>query len=127
MSSMYNEKVMEVFSNPQNVGQIPDADGVGTVGNATCGDIMKMYLKINDNVITDAKFQTFGCAAAIATSSVATQMIIGKTIDEAEKLTNADVIENLGGLPAQKIHCSVLAEGAIREAIKNYREKQQNK
>ncbi len=127
MSSMYNEKVMEVFSNPQNVGQIPDADGVGTVGNATCGDIMKMYLKIKDNVITDAKFQTFGCAAAIATSSVATQMIIGKTIDEAEKLTNADVIENLGGLPAQKIHCSVLAEGAIREAIKNYREKQQNK
>ncbi len=127
MSSMYNEKVMEVFSNPQNVGQIPDADGVGTVGNATCGDIMKMYLKIKDNVITDAKFQTFGCAAAIATSSVATQMIIGKTIDEAEKLTNADVIENLGGLPAQKIHCSVLAEDAIREAIKNYREKQQNK
>lgn len=127
MSSMYNEKVMEVFSNPQNVGQIPDADGVGTVGNATCGDIMKMYLKIKDNVITDAKFQTFGCAAAIATSSVATQMIIGKTIDEAEKLTNADVIENLGGLPVQKIHCSVLAEGAIREAIKNYREKQQNK
>ena len=127
MSSMYNEKVMEVFSNPQNVGQIPDADGVGTVGNATCGDIMKMYLQIKDNVITDAKFQTFGCAAAIATSSVATQMIIGKTIDEAEKLTNADVIENLGGLPAQKIHCSVLAEGAIREAIKNYREKQQNK
>lgn len=127
MSNMYNEKVMEVFSNPQNVGQIPDADGVGTVGNATCGDIMKMYLKIKDNVITDAKFQTFGCAAAIATSSVATQMIIGKTIDEAEKLTNADVIENLGGLPAQKIHCSVLAEGAIREAIKNYREKQQNK
>lgn len=127
MSSMYNEKVMEVFANPQNVGQIPDADGVGTVGNATCGDIMKMYLKIKDNVITDAKFQTFGCAAAIATSSVATQMIIGKTIDEAEKLTNADVIENLGGLPAQKIHCSVLAEGAIREAIKNYREKQQNK
>lgn len=127
MSNMYNEKVMEVFSNPQNVGQIPDADGVGTVGNATCGDIMKMYLKIKDNVITDAKFQTFGCAAAIATSSVATQMIIGKTIDEAEKLTNADVIENLGGLPAQKIHCSVLAEDAIREAIKNYREKQQNK
>lgn len=121
---MYNEKVMQAFSNPQNVGTIDDADGVGTVGNATCGDIMKMYLKIKDGVITDAKFQTFGCAAAIATSSTATQMIIGKTVEEAEKLTNADVVEYLGGLPAQKMHCSVLAEEAIRAAIADYRTKQ---
>lgn len=121
---MYNEKVMQAFSNPQNVGTIDDADGVGTVGNATCGDIMKMYLKIKDGVITDAKFQTFGCAAAIATSSTATQMIIGKTVEEAEKLTNADVVEYLGGLPAQKMHCSVLAEEAIRAAIADYRAKQ---
>jgi len=120
----YNEKVIEVFSNPKNVGKIENADGVGTVGNATCGDIMKMYLKIENNVIVDAKFQTFGCAAAIATSSTATEMVIGKTIEEAEKLTNADVVENLGGLPAQKMHCSVLAEEAIREAIKDYRSKQ---
>lgn len=124
MSNGYNEKVIEVFSNPKNVGKIDNADGVGTVGNATCGDIMKIYLKIENNVIVDAKFQTFGCAAAIATSSTATEMIIGKTVDEAEKLTNADVVENLGGLPAQKMHCSVLAEEAIREAIKDYRNKQ---
>ena len=124
MSNGYNEKVIEVFSNPKNVGKIDNADGVGTVGNATCGDIMKIYLKIENNVIIDAKFQTFGCAAAIATSSTATEMIIGKTVDEAEKLTNADVVENLGGLPAQKMHCSVLAEEAIREAIKDYRSKQ---
>lgn len=124
MSNGYNEKVIEVFSNPKNVGKIDNADGVGTVGNATCGDIMKIYLKIENNVIVDAKFQTFGCAAAIATSSTATEMIIGKTVDEAEKLTNADVVDNLGGLPAQKMHCSVLAEEAIREAIKDYRSKQ---
>jgi len=124
MSNGYNEKVIEVFSNPKNVGKIDNADGVGTVGNATCGDIMKIYLKIENNIIVDAKFQTFGCAAAIATSSTATEMIIGKTIDEAERLTNADVVENLGGLPAQKMHCSVLAEEAIREAIKDYRAKQ---
>jgi len=124
MSNGYNEKVIEVFSNPKNVGKIDNADGVGTVGNATCGDIMKIYLKIENNVIIDAKFQTFGCAAAIATSSTATEMIIGKTVDEAERLTNADVVENLGGLPAQKMHCSVLAEEAIREAIKDYRAKQ---
>lgn len=123
MSNIYNEKVLEVFTNPKNVGVIENADGVGTVGNATCGDIMKMYLKIENNVITDAKFQTFGCAAAIATSSTATEMIIGKTIEEAEKLTNADVVNNLGGLPAQKMHCSVLAEEAIREAIKDFRSK----
>ena len=124
MSNGYNEKVIEVFSNPKNVGKIDNADGVGTVGNATCGDIMKIYLKIENNVIVDAKFQTFGCAAAIATSSTATEMIIGKTVDEAERLTNADVVESLGGLPAQKMHCSVLAEEAIREAIKDYRNKQ---
>ncbi|MBQ9716330.1 MAG: Fe-S cluster assembly scaffold protein NifU [Clostridia bacterium] len=124
MSNGYNEKVIEVFSNPKNVGSIPDANGVGTVGNATCGDIMKMYLKIENNVIVDAKFQTFGCAAAIATSSTATEMVIGKTVEEAERLTNADVVNSLGGLPAQKMHCSVLAEEAIREAIKDYRSKQ---
>ena len=124
MSNGYNEKVIEVFSNPKNVGKIENADAVGTVGNATCGDIMKIYLKIENNVIVDAKFQTFGCAAAIATSSTATEMIIGKTVDEAEKLTNADVVDYLGGLPAQKMHCSVLAEEAIREAIKDYRSKQ---
>ena len=121
---MYNEKVIEVFSNPKNVGVIENADGVGTVGNATCGDIMKIYLKIDNGVITDAKFQTFGCAAAIATSSTATEMIKGKTVEEAEKLTNAAVVESLGGLPAQKMHCSVLAEEAIAEAIKDYRSRQ---
>ena len=120
----YSEKVMEHFVNPHNVGKLEDADGIGVVGNAKCGDIMKMYLKIENNVIVDAKFQTFGCAAAIATSSTATEMVIGKTIEEAEQLTNADVVNNLGGLPAQKMHCSVLAEEAIREAIKDYRSKQ---
>lgn len=124
---MYNEKVIEVFSNPKNVGIIENADGVGTVGNATCGDIMKIYLKIDNGVITDAKFQTFGCAAAIATSSTATEMIKGKTVEEAEKLTNAAVVESLGGLPAQKMHCSVLAEEAIAEAIKDYRSRQAKK
>mgnify|MGYP001853444242 FL=1 len=124
---MYNEKVIEVFSNPKNVGVIENADGVGTVGNATCGDIMKIYLKIDNGVITDAKFQTFGCAAAIATSSTATEMIKGKTVEEAEKLTNAAVVESLGGLPAQKMHCSVLAEEAIAEGIKDYRSRQAKK
>ena len=124
---MYNEKVIEVFSNPKNVGVIENADGVGTVGNATCGDIMKIYLKIDNGIITDAKFQTFGCAAAIATSSTATEMIKGKTVEEAEKLTNAAVVESLGGLPAQKMHCSVLAEEAIAEAIKDYRSRQAKK
>lgn len=120
---MYNEKVMEVFANPKNVGVLADANGIGTVGNAACGDIMKVYLKIKDDTILDASFQTFGCAAAIATSSVATEMIKGKTIAEAEKITNADVVEALEGLPPQKIHCSVLAEEAIAEAIKDYRSK----
>ncbi len=121
---MYNEKVIEVFSNPKNVGAIENADGVGQVGNATCGDIMKIYLKVEDGVIVDAKFQTFGCAAAIATSSTATEMIKGKTIEEAEKLTNAAVVKSLGGLPAQKMHCSVLAVEAIAAAIKDCRARQ---
>lgn len=124
---MYNQKVLDAFANPQNVGCIENADGEGTVGNATCGDIMKITLKIENDVIVDAKFQTFGCAAAIATSSTATQMVIGMTIDEALKLTNARVVEELEGLPPQKIHCSVLAEEAIKKAIEDYRAKQQNK
>ena len=120
---MYNEKVIHEFSCPQNVGEMPDADGVGKVGNAKCGDIMKMFLKIEDGVIADAKFQTFGCAAAIAASSVATQIIKGKTVEEALKLTNRDVVAVLEELPAQKIHCSVLAEEAIRAAIDDYKSK----
>ncbi len=122
---MYNDKVMENFAHPQNVGEIADPSGVGTVGNASCGDIMKMYLKIENDVITDAKFQTFGCAAAIASSSMATQMVIGKTVEEALKLTNSQVVEALEGLPPQKIHCSVLAEDAIKAAIEDYRSKGQ--
>lgn len=119
---MYNEKVMNEFANPQNVGFIENADGVGKVGNASCGDIMEISLKIDDNdVITDAKFRTFGCAAAIATSSIATQMVIGKNIDDALKIENKDVVETLEGLPPQKIHCSVLAEEAIKEAINDYK------
>ncbi len=121
---MYNDKVLKVFQNPSNSGEIPDADGVGTIGNASCGDIMKIYLKISGDRIVDAKFKTFGCAAAIATASVATDMVIGKTIDEALKIKNADVVEFLGGLPPQKIHCSVLAEEAIHAAIDDYRSRQ---
>ena len=117
---MYNERVVKEFQNPQNGGEMKDANAVGTVGNATCGDIMKIYMKIEDNVIKDVSFQTFGCAAAIATSSVATSMIKGKTVDEALKITNAQVVETLGGLPAQKLHCSVLAEEAIKAAINDY-------
>ena len=124
---MYNEKVMEAFSNPHNVGEIENPDGFGKVGNAVCGDIMQITLRIKDNIITDAKFKTFGCAAAVATSSTATQMIIGMTVDEAYKLTNAKVVEVLEGLPPQKIHCSVLAEEAIKAAIDDYRAKQKNK
>ena len=125
---MYNEKVMQEFTNPQNVGELEDANGVGTVGNATCGDIMKIFMKIDENdIIRDVSFQTFGCAAAIATSSVATSMIKGKTIDEALKVTNAQVVETLGGLPAQKLHCSVLAEEAIKAAIHDYLEKKKKK
>lgn len=118
---MYNEKVMEAFKNPQNVGEIEDYSGLGKVGNASCGDIMQITLKIENDVIVDAKFKTFGCAAAIATSSTATQMVIGMTVDEALKLTNKAVVEKLEGLPPQKIHCSVLAEEAIKAAIEDYR------
>ena len=120
---MYNEKVMQAFSNPQNVGEIENPDGFGKVGNAVCGDIMQITLRIKDDVITDAKFKTFGCAAAVATSSTATQMVIGMTVDEAYKLTNAKVVEVLEGLPPQKIHCSVLAEEAIKAAIDEYKSK----
>ena len=123
---MYNSKVMEAFANPQNVGVIENPSGEGTVGNASCGDIMKITLKIENDVIVDAKFQTFGCAAAIATSSTATQMVIGMTVEEALKVTNAKVVEELEGLPPQKIHCSVLAEEAIKKAIEDYRGKKNN-
>ena len=119
---MYNEKVTEIFANPKNVGELKDANAVGQVGNAACGDIMKLYLKINDEeVIEDASFQTFGCAAAIVSSSVATEMIKGKTVEEALKLENQEILDYLGGLPNHKIHCSILAKEAIHEAISNYR------
>ena len=120
---MYNEKVMEAFRNPKNVGEIENPDGVGRVGNASCGDIMEIQLKIENDIIVDAKFRTFGCAAAIATSSTATEMVKGMTVEDALKLTNKKVVETLGGLPAQKLHCSVLAEEAIKKAIENYLEK----
>ena len=116
----YSEKVMDHFMNPRNVGEIENADGVGMVGNAKCGDIMKMYLKIDNDVITDCKFKTFGCGAAIATSSMATELIKGKTIEEALALTNSAVVEALEGLPAVKVHCSVLAEEAVKSALADY-------
>ena len=119
--ALYSEKVMDHFTNPRNVGKIEDADGVGEVGNAKCGDIMKIYLKVDDNqIITDVKFNTFGCASAIASSSMATCLIKGKPISEAIELTNKAVVEALDGLPAVKIHCSVLAEEAIKAAVKDY-------
>ena len=121
---MYSEKVMETFKNPQNAGEVENYNAIGTVGNATCGDIMQITLRIEDDIIKDAKFKTFGCAAAIASSSVATTMVIGKTLDEALQLKNKDVIESLEGLPPQKIHCSVLAEEAIKAAIDDYRKRQ---
>ena len=117
---MYSEKVMDHFSNPRNVGELADANGVGQVGNAKCGDIMKMYMKIENDTIVDVKFKTFGCGAAIATSSMATELIKGKTIDEALAVTNKAVMEALDGLPPVKVHCSVLAEEAISAAIQNY-------
>ncbi len=117
---MYNEKVMDVFKNPKNVGEIENPDGIGTVGNASCGDIMQISLRIENDIIVDAKFKTFGCAAAIATSSTATEMVKGMTIEEALKVTNKKVVETLGGLPSQKLHCSVLAEEAIKKAIEDY-------
>ena len=121
---MYSEKVMDHFMNPRNVGEIEDASGVGEVGNAKCGDIMKIYIKVDDNdVITDVKFKTFGCGAAIATSSRATEMVMGKTVDEALQITNEMVTESLGGLPPVKLHCSVLAAEALHAAIADYRAK----
>jgi len=120
---MYTEKVMDHFQNPRNMGEIADANGVGQVGNAKCGDIMKMYLKIENDIIVDVKFKTFGCGAAIATSSMATTLIKGKSVDEALKLTNKAVVEALEGLPPAKIHCSVLAEEAIKSAIADYYER----
>jgi nitrogen fixation NifU-like protein len=120
---MYSDKVMDHFSNPRNVGEIENADGVGEVGNASCGDIMKIFLKVEDNLIKDIKFKTFGCGAAIATSSMVTEMAIGKTLEEAMELTNAAVADALDGLPPAKLHCSNLAADALHEAIKNYQEK----
>ena len=121
---MYTEQVMDHFMNPRNVGEIEDASGVGEVGNAKCGDIMKIYLKINDNnIIEDAKFQTFGCGSAIASSSMATELIIGKSVNDAVELTNKAVVEALGGLPPVKVHCSVLAEQAIKSALYDYAQK----
>lgn len=123
----YSEKVMDHFMNPRNVGKIDDADGVGEVGNAKCGDIMKIYIKVDNNIITDVKFNTFGCGSAIASSSMATEMIKGKSLDDALELTNKAVAEALDGLPAHKMHCSVLAEEAIKAAIDDYKEKHKDK
>lgn len=121
--ALYSEKVMDHFTNPRNVGKLDDADGIGEVGNAKCGDIMKIYIKVRDNIIVDVKFNTFGCGSAIASSSMATEMIKGKPLSEALELTNKAVAEALDGLPAHKMHCSVLAEEAIRSAIKDYYDK----
>ena len=120
---MYSEKVMDHFQHPRNVGEIENASGVGTVGNAKCGDIMKMQLQIENGIITDVRFETFGCGSAIASSSIATEMIKGKTVEEALSITNKQVVDALGGLPAHKLHCSVLAEEAIKTAIKDYYDK----
>ena len=125
--ALYSEKVMEHFHNPRNVGVIEDADGIGEVGNAKCGDIMRMYLKIENDVILDAKFETFGCGSAIASSSMATELIKGKPVAEAMKLTNKAVAEALDGLPAYKLHCSVLAEEAIQSALNDYYQKHPEK
>jgi len=124
MASVYSEKVMDHFTNPRNVGEIENADGIGEIGNAKCGDIMKMYIKVENDVIVDVKFKTFGCGSAIATSSMATEMIKGKTIQEALTLSNKAVVEALDGLPTHKIHCSVLAEQSIRAAIADYYKRQ---
>jgi len=125
--SQYSEKVMDHFAHPRNVGEIENADGIGKVGNAVCGDIMNLYLRVENNVITDAKFKTFGCGAAIATSSMVTELVKGKTIDEALAITNRAVAEALGGLPPIKMHCSVLAEEALQSAIDDYLKKQRDK
>lgn len=124
---LYSEKVMDHFQNPRNVGKLDDADGIGEVGNAKCGDIMRMYIKVKDNIITDVKFNTFGCGSAIATSSMATEMIKGKSLDEALELSNKAVVEALDGLPTHKIHCSVLAEEAVKAAIEDYQRRQAEK
>ncbi len=121
--ALYSEKVMDHFENPRNVGKLEDADGIGEVGNARCGDIMRMYIKVSDGIITDVKFNTFGCGSAIATSSMATELIKGKPIEEALELSNRAVVEALDGLPAYKLHCSVLAEQAVRAAVLDYYEK----
>ncbi len=121
--AMYNTKVMEHFTNPHNVGEIENADGIGTYGSPVCGDMMQISIKVEDDVIVDAKFKTFGCGSAIASSSMATEMIIGKTIDEALSMTNKQIVDELGGLPPVKIHCSVLADHAIKSAIYDYAEK----
>ena len=118
---MYSEKVMEHFQNPRNVGEIENADGVGEIGNPVCGDIMKLYIKVNDNRITEAKFKTFGCGAAIATSSMVTELVKGKTLEEAEKISRNTVADALGGLPSVKMHCSNLAADALHKAIEDYR------
>lgn len=120
---MYTEKVMDHFQNPRNVGELKDADGIGEVGNVKCGDIMKLYIKVQDGVIEDVRFRTFGCGAAIATSSVITEMVKGKTLEEALKLTNRDVADELGGLPPVKLHCSNLAADALKAAIEDYQGK----
>jgi len=120
---MYSEKVLELFRNPKNVGEIPDADGVGTVGNPVCGDLMTIYIKVKDDRIVDIKFKTFGCGAAIATSSMTTELAKGKTLDEAMKITRANVADELGGLPPIKMHCSNLAADALHEAIKDYKKR----
>lgn len=120
---VYTEKVMDHFKNPRNVGEIENADGVGTVGNAKCGDIMQMFIKVENDIIVDVKFKTFGCGAAIATSSMATELVKGKSVDDALKLTNAAVVEALEGLPPVKVHCSVLAEEAIKAAVADYYKK----
>ena len=119
----YTQQVMDHFMNPRNMGEMENADGVGTVGNAKCGDIMRIYIKVEDNVITDVKFKTFGCGAAIATSSKATELVKGKTLDEALQITNKMVMESLGGLPPVKVHCSVLAEEALHAAIQDYKDR----
>lgn len=123
MDDKYTEKVKDHFFNPRNVGEITDADGVGTVGNPTCGDVMTMYIKVKNDVITDIKFKTYGCAAAIATSSITTEIVKGMKIQDAKKLTRNEVAEELGGLPAVKLHCSNLASDALKEAIKDYEKK----
>ncbi len=127
MSPVYSEKVMEHFKNPRNVGEMENPDGIGHVGNPVCGDIMELYIKVKDNIITDAMFKTFGCGAAIATSSMVTELVKGKSVDEALKISNSAVAEALGGLPPVKMHCSVLAEEALKSAIDDYKSKQKNK